>query len=550
MAPEDYALLREVVKSYVWLTNVVRHSKTTLHQLRRLLGWSSSEKTGAVLAQAGAGKARPADEPPDPDGGGGASPTPPAGSGEGPAWSGQTTTPPVSEAKKKAKGHGRRAASEYAVARHIEVTHESLCPGDRCPLCGRGTLYELEEPAQFLRLFGQPPLSAVCWDCQRLRCSACGAVHTARAPAQAQGGKYAESAVSMLAVLRFGTGVPHHRLGGLQDNLETPVPASTQWEVLEAAAEDVQLVHEELIRQAAQGTVLHNDDTRGPVLGLMGKRREALLARGKLEDPERTGLFTTAVVALTTPGQKIALFFTGRKHAGENLSEVLGQRAEGLDPPIQMSDALSANHPAGKTVMSSHCLAHARRNFVDEIANFPEECRYLLERIGTVFAVDQECRQQGLSDQERLLEHQLRSGPVMDELCKWMNAQFDDKRVEPNSGLGKAFQYLLKRWDRFTLFLRLAGVPLDNNICERALKMAIRHRKNSLFYRTEHGAEIGDLYMSLIHTAQLCGENAFEYLTALLTHAREVAQAPAKWMPWTWREAASRLGTRQDSQAA
>lgn len=202
-------------------------------------------------------------------------------------------------------------------------------------------------------------------------------------------------------------------------------------------------------------------------------------------------------------------------------------------------------------MISSHCLAHARRNFVDEIANFPEECRYVLERIGEVFAVDERCRLQGLSDEQRLDEHQRRSGPVMDQLRAWMSAQFEEKRVEPNSGLGKAFQYMLKRWDSFTLFLRLTGVPLDNNICERALKMAIRHRKNSLFYRTEHGAEVGDLYMSLIHTAQLCGENAFEYLTALLTHAREVAQAPQNWMPWNWREAAGRLGGKAtDRQAA
>ena len=282
----------------------------------------------------------------------------------------------------------------------------------------------------------------------------------------------------------------------------------------------------------------------------MGKRRQDLVARGELDAPERTGLFTTGVVALAGQGQRIALFFTGRKHAGENLAELLVARAEGLEPPIQMSDALPANKPAGVTVVSSHCLAHARRNFVDEMENFPEECRYLLERIGEVFAVDKECRQQGLSDEPRLQEHQLRSGPVMDQLRKWMNAQFDEKRVEPNSGLGKAFQYMLKRWDSFTLFLRLPGVPLDNNICERALKMAIRHRKNSLFYRTEHGAEVGDLYMSLIHTAQLCGENAFEYLTALLTHARELAQAPQNWMPWNWREAAGRLDKNALDRAA
>jgi len=256
------------------------------------------------------------------------------------------------------------------------------------------------------------------------------------------------------------------------------------------------------------------------------------------------------LVAITDAARQIALFFTGRKHAGENLAALLGHRAEDLRPPIQMSDALNSNNPVGKSVISSHCLAHGRRNFVDEIENFPQQCGYLLEQIGKIFAVERECCQRELSAEDRLGEHQNRSGPIMDELWKWMTTQFEQKQVEPNSGLGKAIQYLLKRWDRFTLFLRLTGVPLDNNICERALKMAIRHRKNSLFYRSEHGAEIGDLYMSLIHTAQLCGENAFEYLTALQIHARAVAEAPPSWMPWNWREAAGRLGDAADRRAA
>jgi transposase len=61
------------------------------------------------------------------------------------------------------------------------------------------------------------------------------------------------------------------------------------------------------------------------------------------------------------------------------------------------------------------------------------------------------------------------------------------QQVEPNSGLGKAYEYMLKRWDKLTLFLQRPGAPLENNICERALKMAIAQRRNSLFYRTQHG---------------------------------------------------------------
>ena len=126
-----------------------------------------------------------------------------------------------------------------------------------------------------------------------------------------------------------------------------------------------------------------------------------------------------------------------------------------------------------------------------------------------------------------------------------MRAQFDEKRIEPNSGMGTAINYMLKRWSKFTLFLRVPGAPLTNNITERALKAAIRHRNNSLFYLTQHGAEVGDTYMSIIYTARINGANPFDYLTTLLGHAREVAQTPAEWMPWSYRDTLARLAQRQ-----
>jgi hypothetical protein len=159
----------------------------------------------------------------------------------------------------------------------------------------------------------------------------------------------------------------------------------------------------------------------------------------------------------------------------------------------------------------------------------------VLESLGIVFKIDKQCKEQALSDAERLTVHQRDSAPVMAELQRWMRAELDEKRIEPNSGLGDAFEYLLKRWDKLTLFLRVPGAPIDNNICERVLKMAIRHRNNSLFYRSQRGAHVGDIYMALICTAELHGENPFEYLVALLVHSADVAVDPATWLPWTFR---------------
>ena len=331
----------------------------------------------------------------------------------------------------------------------------------------------------------------------------------------------------------LGSGVPFYRLEKLESQLGIPLPAATQWEMVEEVAEVIKPAHEELIRQAAQGEVVHNDDTTMRVLKM---EREP--------GDDRTGVFTSGIVS-TRQGGQIALYFTGRQHAGENLADVLKQRVAGLPAPIQMCDALSRNVPkltAGVEILLANCMAHGRRQFVDVAENFPEQCRYVLEMLGKVYGHDAKARERGMTPGERLLFHQEHSDAVMTELHGWLEAQIAERKAEPNSGLGKAIKYLLRHWRPLTQFLRVAGAPLDNNIVERALKRAVLHRKNALFYRTLNGANVGDLFMSLIHTCQLCGANSFEYLTELQRHARELAAHPAEWMPWNYRQTLDRAG--------
>jgi transposase len=279
--------------------------------------------------------------------------------------------------------------------------------------------------------------------------------------------------------------------------------------------------------------VVHNDDTSMRVLRL---------AREPSDD--RTGVFTSGIVS-TKQGQKIALYFTGRQHAGENLRDVLQHRAKELGAPIQMCDALSRNTPKlsdGVEILLANCLAHGRRQFVEVSANFPEQCRYVLETLGAVYKYDAEARVGKLSPMGRLAFHQQHSGPVMKRLQQWLEAQFALKQVEPNSGLGKAITYLLRHWKGLTAFLREAGAPLDNNVCERALKRAVLHRKNALFYRTLHGAEAGDLFMSLIHTCELSGANPFDYLAELQRRPADLTSNPSAWMPWNYADTLARAG--------
>jgi transposase len=424
-------------------------------------------------------------------------------------------------------GHGRNGAESFVGARKVNIKHHKLTHGDRCPECGRGNVYGQNEPKVLVRVIGQAPLAATVYSLERLRCGACGQVFTAQEPEGVGADKYDETAAAMIAQLKYGAGTPFNRLEQLEGQLGIPLPAATQWEIVEEAAQPLKPALDELIRQSAQDDVVHNDDTGMRVLTLKRDPKD-----------ERTGVFTSGIVSVS-PERKIALYFTGGRHAGENLAEVLKKRRAELPSPIQMCDALSRNVPklpAGAEILLANCLAHGRRQFVDVADNFPAECRYVLEMLGQVYGHDAKARERGLTPEERLQLHQEHSKPVMDTLHTWLMAQLDERRTEPNSGLGQAIGYLLRHWQPLTLFLRKAGAPLDNNIAERALKRAVLHRKNALFYRTMHGAEVGDLFMSLIHTCQLCGTNSFDYLVELQHHAKELAACPAEWMPWNYRE--------------
>ncbi len=516
LTEDEYTTLHAAIGTLGYVAALLEQKGTTIASLRQLLFGATTEKTRDVLARAGV-EATPAETP--------------HGDGE---------TSDRDDRRCPAPGHGRHGANAYAGARQVAVPHAQLHHGDACPPCATGTVYVQRDPGVLIRLVGQAPLAATVYALEKLRCHLCGDVFTAEPPPGVGTAKYDATTGAMIALLTYGSGMPFYRLERLQADLQIPLPASTQWELVAHTATRIQPAWQELIRQAAQGELLHNDDTTMTVLAL----GHSGSPRGDADDgvsADRTGVFTSGIVS-TGDAHRVALFLTGRRHAGENLAQVLAARAADLGPPIQMCDALARNLPTPFAVILGHCLAHARRRFVEVTPSFPAECRRVLETLREVYRHDAEARTQGLSPDARLAFHQAHSGPPMDQLRAWLTAQIDEQQVEPNSGLGQAIAYLLKHWMPLTLFLRHAGAPLDNNVCERALKKAILHRKNALFYKTSNGAHVGDLFMSLIHTCELEGANPFDYLTALQRHAEVVAAHPSAWMPWNYRATVAHLG--------
>ena len=491
LSPEDHAKLKAAMDTLAFMTAELEAKRASLDRLRRWLFGAPTETTRTIV---------------------------------GPEPSSPVTRP-------LRPGHGRLSAAAYTGADRVMIPHPSLQRGDRCPGCTTGKIYPLAEPATLVRITGMAPLSATVYACDRWRCNLCGEVFTAPAPAGVGDAKYDATATSMVGLLKYGCGLPFHRIEVLQRGLRIPLPAATQWQLVHDALPHLVPAWDELCGQAAQGQIVYNDDTTMKVLALTAEQRRA--AAADEETDARTGVFTSGIVA-TRDGHHIALFFTGAQHAGENLAAVLARRAATLAPPIQMCDALAANTAGAFDTLLAHCLAHARRRFVDVVDNFPAEVRHVLEALREVYRTDALTRARALSAEDRLHVHQVESGPRMVALETWLRQQFDERQVEPNSGLGTAIAYMLKHWAPLTLFLRVPGAPLDNNVCERALKKVILHRKNALFYRSLAGARVGDVFMSLIHTAELNDVSPFEYLVALQQHPQAVELDPSEWLPWNY----------------
>jgi transposase len=516
LSAQDHAKLKAAIDTFALVTAQLQTKDASIERLRQMIFGATTEATRNILGHKRG-------EPP-----------------------GVARTDEAPAPRPKPPGHGRNAAAAYTGASQVTVAHPDLHGGEACPGCTSGKLYPQSEPAKLVRITGMAPLSATVYSCDRLRCNLCGEVFTAPAPEGVGDEKYDATATSMVGLLKYGAGLPFNRIEKLQAGMGIPLPAATQWDLVQAAGKTLTPAHEELLTQAAQATVLYNDDTTMKVLQLSKAQRAAALA----DDPqgERTGIFTSGIVA-TAGGQKIALFFTGVRHAGENLAAVLARRDINLPAPIQMCDGLSRNVPSEFDTVLASCLAHARRKHVELAESFPNEVRFVLQILREVYITDARARERGLDPAQRLALHKEESQPRMAALEQWMQAQFAERKIEPNSSLGAAILYMQKRRSELTLFLRVPGAPLDNNTCERALKKAILHRKNALFYRTLAGAHVGDVFMSLIHTAELNHIEPFDYLVTLQRHATALAASPADWMPWNYQATLARLTAGPDPPA-
>lgn len=422
------------------------------------------------------------------------------------------------------KGHGHRPLSDYTGAKVVTCLHPDLKTGDGCPdLCG-GRLYDLNEPTCFLQFSGQPLIEATNYERTVLRCAKCQQRYEAPLPEGVNEERYDATCDATIALMRYGGGLPWYRLSGLQAMGGVPLSQATLWERCEATADAALGVYLQIERLAAQGEVIYTDDTAVRILSCLK------------EDQEEKGRKTsTSGIVVKVGSRRLALYMSGRSHAGENLAQLIKKRSSGLEKPFQMSDALAANTSVEKEVISGYCLVHARRKAYELRDDYPQQCAVVLEAVSKVYRYEAETA--ALSPEERLAYHQANSLPVMKELKEWIEKQMVERLVEPNSNLGRALRYWLNHWEKLTVWLREAGAPIDNNEAERLLKQFILMRKNSLFFKTEHGAAVGDLLASLIQTCRLNSVNAWGYLVWIIRNKRDARRNPQLYLPWNYKPA-------------
>lgn len=520
LSAEDRRLLVKILTFYFWLLFALREAQLSLKRLKALVFGEKPKKP----------------KPPSSGGTtGGGSP------GEGAtqtraAQGGATATPASPPAKKSPPpGHGRHGADVYRAAQTVACRHEELAVGQRCPACGRGRLYRLP-PGVEMRVDGHALLSAMRYELEKVRCSACGQIFTASVPTAAGTEKYTARARAVLALARYYLGVPWHRLEGFQALVGVPVPDATQWDQGERVGDCSHPIFKYLEKMAAQGEVIFQDDTPQRVLALIAENQQAAAqahAQGKAKTEERTGMQTTALI-VQVGERRICLYYTGRRHAGENLARLLRQREPARGKPLVMSDALSRNNAEEGGLIRCHCLAHGRRKFTELAEDFPAESAVVVTALKLVYDHDRQAHDQQLRAEARLAYHQTYSEPVFTTLKTWLEQQTAQRVVEPNSSVGKAIAYLLDHWETLTRVIKEPGAPLDNNVAERALKLCIRQRKNSLFYATEHSAYIASVLTSVIATCLQAGVNALDYLVAVQEHRQEVFANPGAWLPWNY----------------
>jgi hypothetical protein len=458
------------------------------------------------------------------------------------------------------KGHGRNGASAYVNAKHVFHALMVGVIGAICEACGVGRMSRYRQKL-IVVVKGQPLFDAAVHHFEQARCRLCGAIIRAQGTASVTGGlgtsyiTYDWSACAMLLVMHYFAGVPFKRMESLQAGWGVPMPHANQWTLADASADRLLPLYKAIERHGIQNALaLRIDDTGSMIIEVQRQIRAevaALEALGASANDVRTGINATGVYLETEQGE-VLLYFTGRHHAGEIIDRILEHRnavQQNVKKLVKVSDAASKNfsHAHHDELDEAVCNAHAYLKFRAVKDRHPEEYGLAGEVYKKVFDNDDAAKAQGMSPHERMLYHREHSLPEMERLKQMCCDKLASKLVEPNSPLWEPLTFIINQWERLTKFCEVPGVPLDTNVVEQMLIIPIRYLACSFNYKTQNGAEAGDLHMSLIATANANGVEPVAYLTECLENHEDLAKRPEHYLPWVYR---ARLEARDETAPA
>ncbi|CDZ76859.1 Transposase IS66 family protein [Legionella massiliensis] len=202
----------------------------------------------------------------------------------------------------------------YAHANEHIIPHESLCAGNPCQLACGGTLYRIT-PGILINIKGQNLASVNKYWLEKLRCALCNEVFSATIPKQVSKEKYHPSFKAMLAIQKYYMAMPFHRQDYFRSLLGFPIAASTQWQLMEELASCALLVSPALEKMAANGSLIHNDDTVVRIVGVIDNNRQN-------PGQKRTGMYTTSILAQNGAHK---IFYNSKRHSGENMAGLLNK---------------------------------------------------------------------------------------------------------------------------------------------------------------------------------------------------------------------------------
>lgn len=516
---DDLALLRRIFDTWFNIVGGVREGSMSMRRLKEIFG-----------VALGADKKDPPENVKKDDS------SPATGSGGVSGGDGEPKAP------RNHNHPGRRGHEDFAGA--PKHTHCSLDQhlGNGCqePDCN-GKLYHFRRDGKFrtlVRISGQAPLRAERHEFKDLRCNQCNKVYAVPAPESLlKDGPidqmYGYSAIATVATYKYMGGTPWYRQSKLCHDLGIDISPSTQWDLCERLADSLLAIYRYFKILAADGRLFYGDDTTYLVLN---ERSAIKTRRGTKIETLRTGSHTSGVISELPDGRHIVLLKTGILHAGEWLDEIMQHRSSGLAPPLHMADRSSSNPVTVRETIELACNAHARIKFASIEKNFKRACGWVLSIYEKVYKKDAHTKKMGMNPAERQKYLKAEALPLMESLFAKAVGELSGRLVEPNSGLGEAYQYLLNHREELLGFITHLGAPIDNLLCERQMKQIVMMRKNSWFYLNGNGAAVSDVIKSVGETVVMAAGNPYEYFTTIQRHADEVRERPEDYLPWNYKE--------------